>query len=39
VTVSAKVTGLTPSTECHFRITATNAAGTAKGADLTFRTP
>ncbi|HEY5342743.1 MAG TPA: fibronectin type III domain-containing protein, partial [Solirubrobacteraceae bacterium] len=38
VAVSAKVTGLTPNTEYHFRIVATNAAGTSKGEDVTFRT-
>ena len=30
VAVSAKVTGLTPNTEYHFRISATNSGGTAK---------
>jgi hypothetical protein len=38
VEVSAKITGLTPNTEYHFRFTATNAAGTSKGADVTFKT-
>jgi phosphodiesterase/alkaline phosphatase D-like protein len=38
VAVSAKVAGLTANTEYHFRFTATNAAGTSKGADVTFKT-
>jgi hypothetical protein len=39
VAVSALLTsGLIASTEYHFRISATNAAGTAKGEDVTFRT-
>jgi hypothetical protein len=40
VAVSALLTtGLIANTEYHFRITATNAAGTAKGEDVTFKTP
>jgi hypothetical protein len=39
VAVSASIgAGLAENTEYHFRITATNAAGTAKGEDVTFRT-
>lgn len=38
VPVSEAVTGLTPDTEYHFRISATNAQGTTKGADRTFTT-
>jgi len=39
VAVSALLTtGLTENTEYHVRISATNAAGTAKGEDLTFKT-
>jgi hypothetical protein len=39
VAVSALLTtGLIANTEYHFRITATNTAGTSKGADLTFKT-
>lgn len=37
--VSADLTGLTPSTTYHFRISATNSAGTSNGNDLTFTTP
>jgi hypothetical protein len=36
--VSAPVTGLAPSTTYHFRIVATNASGTATGADAMFTT-
>jgi hypothetical protein len=40
VAVSASIAaGLVANTEYHFRITATNAAGTSKGEDLTFKTP
>jgi hypothetical protein len=35
---SASVTGLSPNTTYHFRIVATNSAGTVNGADLTFKT-
>jgi hypothetical protein len=38
VAVSAKVTALTPNTEYHFGISATNSSGTGQGADVTFRT-
>ena len=38
VPVSAAVTGLTANTEYHYRFSATNAAGTAKGEDVTFKT-
>src|SRR5207249_2599508 len=37
VAVSAVVTGLTENTVYHFRIAATNAGGTAQGADETFQ--
>jgi Fibronectin type III domain len=36
--VSAAITGLRPSTAYHFRVVATNDAGTARGADATFTT-
>src|SRR5262245_12973695 len=35
---SANVTGLKPKTTYHFRVVATNAAGTTTGADTTFQT-
>jgi hypothetical protein len=38
VAVSASVTGLTADTTYHFRISATNANGTSKGSDETFKT-
>jgi Ca2+-binding RTX toxin-like protein len=38
VDVSADLTGLTPGTTYHYRLTATNAAGTARGADGIFTT-
>jgi hypothetical protein len=37
--VSASVTGLSANTTYHFRISATNAGDTSKGADETFKTP
>jgi hypothetical protein len=37
--VSAGITGLLPSTTYHFRLVATNASGTATGADSQFTTP
>jgi hypothetical protein len=36
--VSADITGLAPSTTYHFRLVATNASGTATGADAQFTT-
>ncbi|MDQ3739756.1 MAG: fibronectin type III domain-containing protein [Actinomycetota bacterium] len=36
--VSAAVTGLAPSTTYHYRVVATNSAGTAFGSDMTFTT-
>jgi len=39
VEVSAPITGLTANSTYHFRISATNASGTSKGADETFKTP
>src|SRR5262249_29461521 len=38
VAASADVTGLASSTTYHFRVVATNSAGTTNGADMTFRT-
>ena len=38
VAVSAAVTGLSANTTYHFRISATNAGGTSKGSDQTFKT-
>ncbi len=39
VAVSASLTGLSPNTTYHFRISATNAGGTSSGQDETFKTP
>ncbi len=38
VLASAAVTGLSPSTEYHFRISTTNGKGTLQGPDIVFRT-
>jgi hypothetical protein len=38
VAVSAKLAGLTPSTEYHFRVVTKSAAGTVAGPDVTFKT-
>jgi hypothetical protein len=38
-TVGYTVTGLSPNTTYHFRIVASNGAGTSYGSDLTFITP
>jgi hypothetical protein len=38
VEVSAKITGLTASSEYHFRIATKNASGTIDGPDVTFKT-
>lgn len=38
VTVSEPLTGLRPATTYHYRVVATNADGTARGADRTFTT-
>ncbi|HMD13789.1 MAG TPA: T9SS type A sorting domain-containing protein, partial [Bacteroidota bacterium] len=37
--VSAQITGLVPNTTYHYRVSATNVAGTAVGADSTFTVP
>jgi hypothetical protein len=37
--ISANISGLSASTTYHFRIVATNGAGTRYGSDRTFRTP
>jgi phosphodiesterase/alkaline phosphatase D-like protein len=37
--VTAALSGLTPNTTYHFRVTATNTAGSDNGADSTFTTP
>ena len=37
--VDAALTGLAPSTTYHYRVAASNASGTAFGADMTFTTP
>ena len=39
VKVSAGLTGLVPVTKYHYRIVATNSAGTSFGADVAFETP
>lgn len=39
VGVSSTLTGLTPKTTYHYRLVATSSAGTARGADRTFKTP
>jgi subtilase family serine protease len=38
VEVSAKITGLTPNTEYHFRIVTKSSGGTVEGPDVTFKT-
>lgn len=38
VDVETPVSGLTPDTTYHYRVVATNASGTVRGADATFRT-
>jgi hypothetical protein len=38
VAVSAALSGLAANTEYHYRISATNSAGTSKGTDVTFKT-
>lgn len=39
INASAAITGLTPHTTYHYRLVATNAAGTTLGADRSFATP
>jgi len=39
VDMTADLAGLQPKTTYHFRVVATNAAGTVRGADATFQTP
>src|SRR5215212_3407426 len=39
VAVSSTLTGLTPKTTYHYRLVATNSAGSTQGADRTFKTP
>jgi phosphodiesterase/alkaline phosphatase D-like protein len=39
VAVSAKIAGLSPNTEYHFRIVTKSSAGTVDGPDIAFRTP
>jgi len=38
VAVSAKVTGLTPNSEYHFRVVTLSSGGTIEGPDVTFKT-
>jgi hypothetical protein len=38
VAVSAKITGLTPNTEYHFRVVTKSSGGTVEGPDVTFKT-
>jgi subtilase family serine protease len=38
VEVSAKIAGLTPNTEYHFRVVTTSSGGTIEGPDVTFKT-
>jgi hypothetical protein len=38
VEVSAKLTGLTPNTEYHFRVVTKSSGGTVDGPDITFKT-
>jgi hypothetical protein len=39
VALSAKISGLEPNTEYHFRVVTLNANGTIEGPDVTFKTP
>ena len=39
VQVSSTITNLTPNTNYHYRLVATNSAGSTLGADRTFKTP